>query len=61
MILSFLMHSWTTLFTLQWSKDMVYILKIVDAILDWLWPLALNYFMIVLILSLMADNLTETF
>lgn len=40
---------------------MVYILKITDGILDMLWPLALIYLMVVLIFSLMADNLTETF
>jgi len=40
---------------------MIYILTVIKITQEWLWPLVLMYFVVILILSFMVDNITETF
>ena len=61
MIVAFLLHAYQTLFSLHISSSMIYILTVIKITQNWLWPLILMYFVVILILSFMVDNLTSTF
>ena len=61
MIIGFLLHAYQTLFSLKISSSMIYILTVIKITQEWLWPLVLMYFVVILILSFMVDNITETF
>lgn len=61
MIVCLLLHSYQTFFSLKINTTSVYILAVIGYMQSWLWPLLLQYAIIITVFSFLVDNIVQNF
>ena len=61
LIMCFLLHSYQTFFSLKINSGCTYILTVISYMQSWLWPLMLQYALIIVVFSFLVDNAVRAF
>lgn len=60
-IICLLLHSYQTFFSLKVNTTSVYILAVIGYQQSWLWPLVLQYVVVITVFSFLVDNIVDDF
>lgn len=61
LIMCFLLHSYQTFFSLKVNNGCSYILTVISYMQSWLWPLVLQYALVIVVFSFLVDNAVMAF